>query len=85
VLGTRATDGIRFRYPDDRPVEAALASVGIGIYLTGTGATARDRGRRVGEELFPSETVLLKTPAETDADTEHLADARVGDAATPPR
>jgi len=40
VLGTRATDGIRFRYPDDRPVEAALASVGIGIYLTGTGATA---------------------------------------------
>lgn len=59
VLGSRATDGLTFRYPDGREEEAAIASVGLGVYLTVTGSTARDHGLRVGEKLFPSETVLL--------------------------
>lgn len=68
VLGTDAMDGIEFRYPGDREEEAAVASVGVGVYLTVTGSTARDHGLRVGERLFPSETVLLENPAErTDA------------------
>ncbi|PSQ13941.1 hypothetical protein BRD02_11015 [Halobacteriales archaeon QS_8_69_73] len=81
VLGGRALDGVEFRYPDDRPEEAAIASTGLGVYLTVTGSTARDHGLRVGERLFPSETVLLENPAETDADTEELA-AALTDGAT---
>ncbi len=84
VLGTRATDGLAFRYPDDRVEEAAIASVGLGVYLTVTGSTARDHGLRVGEELFPSETVLLENPAEADEHAEELAAALVGDAPARP-
>jgi hypothetical protein len=73
VLGTHAMDGVEFRYPDDREEEAAIASVGLGVYLTVTGSTARDHGLRVGEELFPSETVLLENPAEADGPAEDLA------------
>ena len=68
VLGTDVMDGISFRYPGEQNEEAAIASVGVGVYLTVTGTTARDNGLRVGEKLFPSETVLLENPAEsTDA------------------
>ena len=81
VLGARALDGIEFRYPDDRPEEAAIASTGLGVYLTVTGSTARDHGLRVGERLFPSETVLLENPAETDAGVEEFA-AALTDGAT---
>ena len=72
VLGTRAVEGVSFRYPGDREEEATIASVGLGIYLTVTGSTARDHGLRVGEELFPSETVLLENPAEADGPAEDL-------------
>ena len=66
ILGSDAMEGISFRYPDGREEEAAIASVGIGVYLTVTGSTARDHGLEVGERLFPSETVLLENPAERD-------------------
>lgn len=79
ILGTRATEGVSFRYPDDRAEEAAIASVGLGVYLTVTGSTARDHGLRVGERLFPSETVLLENPAEADDATVDLADRLVED------
>jgi hypothetical protein len=78
VLGTRATEGISFRYPGDREEEAGIASVGLGVYLTVTGSTARDHGLRVGEELFPSETVLLENPAEADDATETVATRLAG-------
>lgn len=68
IVGTDAMEGIAFRYPGEREEEAAIASVGLGVYLTVTGSTARDHGLRVGERLFPSETVLLENPEErTDA------------------
>ncbi|MCQ4333349.1 hypothetical protein KM295_07625 [Natronomonas sp. F2-12] len=64
VLGSDVMEGISFRYPGGREEEAAIASVGIGVYLAVTGSTARDHGLEVGERLFPSETVLLENPAE---------------------
>ena len=73
VLGSDATDGIVFRYPGDREEEAAIESVGLGVYLTVTGSTAREHGLRVGEELFPSETVLLENPTESSAAAERTA------------
>jgi hypothetical protein len=82
VLGTRAMEGIEFRYPGDREEEAAISSVGLGVYLTVTGSTARDHGLRVGEELFPSETVLLHNPAETTDGSESVARKIVGGAET---
>ena len=67
VLGTDALDGVEFVYPDgDEEEEAAIARVGLGVYLTVTGSTAREHGLSVGEHLFPSETVLLRNAAETD-------------------
>ena len=78
VLGTDAVEGIRFRYPDDREEEAAIAAVGLGVYLTVTGSTAREHGLRVGEKLFPSETVLLENPAEATPETEAVATRLVG-------
>jgi hypothetical protein len=78
VLGTDVTEGVSFRYPDDRDEEAAIASVGVGIYLTVTGSTARDHGLRVGERLFPSETVLLENPAEHDDAASAVAELLVG-------
>lgn len=82
VLGTDAMDGISFRYPEDREAEAAIASVGIGVYLTVTGSTAREHGLRVGEKLFPSETVLLENPAESDEATTDISEAIAGETET---
>lgn len=82
VLGTRAMENVEFRYPGDREEEAAISSVGLGVYLTVTGSTARDHGLRVGEQLFPSETVLLENPAESDAEAEELAHSIAGVAET---
>ena len=67
VLGTDALDGVEFVYPGpDEEEEAAIARVGLGVYLTVTGTTAREHGLAVGEHLFPSETVLMRNAAETD-------------------
>ena len=82
VLGTDVMNGIWFRHPDGREAEAAVASVGIGVYLTVTGSTARDHGLRVGEKLFPSETVLLENPAEGDEATADVAEAIAGETGT---
>ncbi len=65
VLGTEAIEGIEFTYPgDDREEEAAIADTGVGVYVTVTGSTARDHGLELGEQLFPSETVLLENRSE---------------------
>ncbi|MFW5918579.1 MAG: hypothetical protein ACOCSF_00080 [Halanaeroarchaeum sp.] len=69
ILGTRATEGLSFEYPDPGvEEETAIAERGIGIYLTVTGGTAREQGLLVGEKLFPSETVLLENVHEADGD-----------------
>ena len=66
VLGTDVLDGVEFVYPEaDEEEEAAIARVGLGVYLTVTGSTAREHGLAVGEHLFPSETVLMRNAAET--------------------
>jgi hypothetical protein len=76
VLGTDALDGVEFVYPSDEPEEeAAIADAGLGVYLTVTGSTARDHGLRVGERLFPSETVLLANEREMDEGAEAVVDA----------
>lgn len=82
ILGTDVINGISFRYPDERPEEAAITSVGIGIYLTVTGTTARDHGLRVGERLFPSQTVLLENPAERTAAVDSVVETLVGELET---
>lgn len=65
VLGSGTLEGISFRYPGEgREEEAEIAAQGVGIYLTVTGSTAREHGLVLGEELFPSETVLLENAAE---------------------
>ncbi|MFB6129952.1 MAG: hypothetical protein ABEJ28_03920, partial [Salinigranum sp.] len=43
-----------------------IADVGVGVYLTMTGATAREHGLVLGEHLFPSETVLMENEREVD-------------------
>lgn len=69
ILGTELTDGIDFRYPSpEREEEADIADVGLGVYLTATGNTARKHGLQVGERLFPSETVLMENIPEADHD-----------------
>ncbi|NIB99305.1 hypothetical protein [Halobacterium sp. R2-5] len=69
VLGTDTTQGIEFVYPDaGREEEAAIADVGVGVYLTVTGSTAREHGLEVGERLFPSETVLMENQSEAGSD-----------------
>jgi len=78
ILGTDAMEGLSFRYPGDREEEAAIASVGLGVYLTVTGSTARDHGLRVGERLFPSETVLLENPEERTDAVSAVAELLVG-------
>ncbi|QCC48558.1 hypothetical protein [Halobellus limi] len=66
VLGTRPLEGVSFAYPDDdREEEAAIADVGLGVYLTMTGSTAREHGLILGDHLFPSETVLMENIAES--------------------
>jgi hypothetical protein len=82
VLGTDVIEGVSFRYPGGREAEAAIASVGIGVYLTVTGSTARGHGLRVGEKLFPSETVLLENTAERDERTAAVADMLAGEIGT---
>ncbi|MDG5759378.1 hypothetical protein QA600_08485 [Natronococcus sp. A-GB1] len=69
VLGTKTLGGVDFRYPTEgREEEAAIADAGLGVYLTVTGSTAREHGLVLGEQLFPSETVLLENGSEvTDA------------------
>jgi len=80
VLGTEATDGIDFTYPENgQEEEAAIAEAGLGVYLTVTGSTARDHGLELGEQLFPSETVLLENQSEASD-----AVARVRDLFTAP-
>ncbi|ELY38326.1 hypothetical protein [Natronorubrum tibetense] len=65
VLGTRTLDNVRFVYPEEgREEEAAIADTGLGVYLTVTGSTAREHGLLLGEQLFPSETVLLESTPE---------------------
>lgn len=67
ILGTDAIDGVEFVYPDSRAEEeASIAAVGLGVYLTMTGSTARDHGLVLGEHLFPSETVLMENVEETN-------------------
>ncbi len=67
VVGMDAVADIEFVYPDERQEEeAAIAEAGVGVYLTVTGGTARDHGLVVGEQLFPSETVLLENTEEVD-------------------
>jgi hypothetical protein len=78
ALGTGALGGIEFTYPErgtDREEEAAIADAGVGVYLTVTGSTAREHGLLVGEQLFPSETVLLHNEAESSPASEHVAEA----------
>ncbi|WP_459194198.1 hypothetical protein [Halosimplex sp. J119] len=79
VLGTDAIEGIDFCYPGDdvEDEEGAIAETGIGIYLTVSGSTARDHGLEVGEQLFPSETVLLRSEPEATDAVERVADLLV--------
>jgi hypothetical protein len=91
VLGTDATEGLSFVYPDDDydEEEAAVADTGVGVYLTVTGSTARDHGLAVGERLFPSETVLMENQQEAaGADVEAVRRALTaapGETAIPPQ
>ena len=65
VLGTDALADVSFEYPPEgKEEEAAIAETGAGVYLTMTGSTARDHGLVLGEQLFPSETVLLESTPE---------------------
>ena len=76
VLGTRALDDVAFTYPDPAAEEeAAIAEAGLGVYLTMTGSTARDHGLVVGDDLFPSETVLMENVAESGSAAERLKTA----------
>ncbi len=80
VLGTELTAGIDFRHPTSgREEEADIADVGLGVYLTVTGSTAREHGLRVGERLFPSETVLMENIPEADRDAARHAKALLGE------
>jgi len=75
VLGSRAVENIEFTYPTEgQEEEAAIAETGIGAYLTVTGSTARQHGLVVGNELFPSETVLLSNASETTPATDAVVD-----------
>ena len=75
VLGTAAVDDITFTYPETSAEEEAdIAETGLGVYLTVTGSTARDHGLELGEQLFPSETVLLENASERTETTERVAD-----------
>jgi len=79
VLGTRAIENVTFAYPDPtKEEEAAIADAGLGVYLTMTGSTARDHGLVVGEDLFPSETVLMENVAEAGPAAEKLKTALTG-------
>ena len=65
VLGTDAIEGVEFVHPaEGAEEEVAIADAGVGVYLTVTGSTAREHGLVVGEDLFPSETVLMENVEE---------------------
>ncbi|WP_284013805.1 hypothetical protein [Halobaculum litoreum] len=73
VIGTDALAGVEFVYPDaGQEEEAAIAEAGVGVYLTVTGGTAREHGLVLGEDLFPSETVLMENEAEATKATRSL-------------
>ncbi|MFB6127483.1 MAG: hypothetical protein ABEJ79_09365 [Halolamina sp.] len=73
VLGTDAIDGVEFVYPGEGvEEEAAIADTGVGVYLTVTGSTARDHGLVIGEDLFPSETVLMENAEEVGSGAERV-------------
>jgi hypothetical protein len=75
VVGTEALDDVEFVYPEaGREEEAAIADAGAGVYLTVTGSTAREHGLLVGEQLFPSETVLLENATEADDGSRSVAE-----------
>jgi hypothetical protein len=79
VLGTGALDGVEFVYPDPSvEEEAAIADAGLGVYLTMTGSTARNHGLVVGDDLFPSETVLMENVAESGSAADRLRAALTG-------
>jgi hypothetical protein len=79
VLGTRPLEDVSFAYPEEAvEEEGAIADVGLGVYLTMTGSTARDHGLVLGEHLFPSETVLMENAAETTETAERVARAITG-------
>jgi hypothetical protein len=79
VLGTHALDDVEFVYPDPgAEEEAAIADAGLGVYLTMTGSTARDHGLVVGDDLFPSETVLMENAAEAGTAAGRLQAALTG-------
>lgn len=84
VLGTDAIQDVTFAYPDpdDPEEEASIAETGIGVYLTVTGSTAREHGLLVGEQLFPSETVLLENVSELDGGARAVAELLVDEAKT---
>jgi hypothetical protein len=86
VLGSTALEGVDFVYPEPGiEEEMSIAETGLGVYLTVTGSTAREHGLVLGEQLFPSETVLLENRAEMDDRAERAAgvfEARA--AAAPP-
>lgn len=80
VLGMKALEGVEFVYPEEgQEEEAAIADAGLGVYLTVTGTTAREHGLMLGEQLFPSETVLLENSAEVDEPVEAIRRAVCGD------
>jgi ATP phosphoribosyltransferase len=54
---------------------SAIADVGAGVYLTVTGSTAREHGLVVGEQLFPSETVLLQNEAEASEESRRVVES----------
>ena len=84
ILGTGTLEGIEFAYPAEGiEEEAAIAETGMGVYLTVTGSTARENGLVLGEQLFPSETVLLANESEVDADAGHVRDLLAGDLEAP--
>jgi len=65
VLGMDAVGDVEFVYPENgQEEEAAISEAGVGVYLTMTGSTAREHGLVLGEQLFPSETVLLENTEE---------------------
>ena len=80
VLGTDTLRNLTFAYPDGaREEEAAIADVGLGVYLTMTGSTAREHGLLLGEHLFPSETVLMENVREVDDRADRVRSLVSGD------
>ncbi|MFC6732434.1 hypothetical protein [Haladaptatus sp. DYSN1] len=76
ILGTEAIEDVTFCYPNEsEEEEAAIADVGLGVYLTVTGSTAREYGLQLGEQLFPSETVLLENHKEATTEAARKAKA----------